>query len=441
MDLLTIAEHAISLAQRAGATDADAVADGGTESSVAVRDGEIENVTQATTRAIAIRVFVEGRLGFATGSDLSPEGLDQLARGAVAAAKVSSVDPHNGLPEMVRAAPAVERLFDPRVVELTTGQRFAWAALMEKAARGFDPRVKTISGSEAASEVHETAIASTRGVRQRARGTAVQCYVAPVAEAGAQLQTGHWSDSRRFVSELESPESIGRRAAERAVRMLGARSVASCEVPVIFDPLMAASFVAGLLGAINGDMVHKRASVLGDLLGETIASPLVTVVDDGTLPGALGSWPFDGEGLPHSRQSIIDRGRLQMFMYDTYTARKAGAKSTAHASRGSGIGPTNFMMLAGTTPAAEIVRSTKRGFYVTAMLGRGVNTVTGDYSRGANGLWIEDGVFTHAVHEVTVAGSFIEMLQAIDQVGSDLELRASVSAPTIRFARLTVSGT
>jgi PmbA protein len=259
-----------------------------------------------------------------------------------------------------------------------------------------------------------------------------------------QLQTASWSDTRRLLAKLESPEQVGRTAARRAARMLGARKVKTQKVPVVFDPQMTGGFIAGLSGAVNGLLVHKRSSFLAPLLGKRIAPPHVTLVDDATLEGGIGTRPFDGEGVASQRTEIISKGILKSFLYDATTARKAKSRSTASASRGwaslPSIGTSNFYLERGDVDPKDIIRGVKNGFYVTTMLGRGADVVTGDYSRGANGIWIENGELTHPVQEVTVSGNLLQMLAGIDAVGNDLDFRSSVAAPTIRFAELVVSG-
>jgi PmbA protein len=233
-------------------------------------------------------------------------------------------------------------------------------------------------------------------------------------------------------------------AAHRALRMLGAKKVKSQRVPVVFDPTMAGSFISAVAGAANGDAVYKKSSVLAPLLGKAIAAAGVTIVDDGLLDRGLGTSPVDGEGVATRVTPIVERGVLRSFLYDAQTARKAKAKTTGNAMRGYSslpyIGTNNLRLEPGSATPEEIIKGVKRGLYVTAMLGRGADIVTGDYSRGANGLWIEDGALAFPVQEVTVAGNLLGMLKSIDAIGSDLQFRSSVLAPTIRFAELTVAG-
>jgi PmbA protein len=225
---------------------------------------------------------------------------------------------------------------------------------------------------------------------------------------------------------------------------LGARKVKTCECPVVFDPEIAASLVGQLASAVSGYSLYKGASFLVGKLGEKIASEFVTVIDDGTISGALGSKPFDGEGLPTRKKTVVERGILRSYLLDTYSGKKLGLPSTANASRAvggaPGVSPANFFLLPGSHTPEEIIGSVENGFYVTELIGHGVNLVTGDYSRGAVGVWIEKGKLAYPVEEVTIAGNLKEMLANVEMVGSDLEMRNRISAPTIKISRMTVAG-
>jgi PmbA protein len=275
-------------------------------------------------------------------------------------------------------------------------------------------------------------------------GTYAFLYAVPVASDGTQLQTSYWVDYKRLFKDLEPPEEVGRQAARRALRMLGAKKVKSRRVPVVFDPLMAASFVDSIASAANGDAVFKKSSFLAKLLNRRIGADHLTIVDDGLLPRGLGTAPFDGEGVPTRKTAIIENGVLRNFLYDSFTARKAKAHTTGNASRSynalPSIGTNNLYLAPGAKTPESLIREIDQGFYVTAMLGRGADVVTGQYSRGANGLWIEKGELSYPVQEVTVAGDLLQMLQQLDAVGNDLQFRGSTGAPTIRFAELTVAG-
>jgi PmbA protein len=247
-----------------------------------------------------------------------------------------------------------------------------------------------------------------------------------------------------MFSLLDSPKSVGETAAQRVLRRLGAQKIKTREVPVVFDPETAASLLRNLASALSGYSLYKGASFLAGRLGSKIGSELLTVIDDGTMPGALGSKPFDGEGLPTRKKIVVEKGVLQTYLLDTYSGRKLGYPSTGNASRSvgepPGVAPTNFYLSAGKYAPEAIIASVQDGFYVTELIGFGVNLVSGDYSRGAVGQWIEKGKLAYPVEEVTIAGNLKEMLQNIEMVGNDLEMRSRIVAPTLKISRMTVAG-
>ncbi len=446
--LRDVVTSAVERARKLGAEQADAYLEVNRESQVRVRDGEVEDLTQATARGIGLRLIKDGRLGFAYSSDLGDADLTTLAERATALARATAPDPANVLP---RAADLLPRngaldLCDPRVVELSTDWKIAAARQMERAGRAVDPRVQRFDSVGVSDVVSEVAFASSEGIADGYRQSYVVLYSAPVAqdEAGG-LQTSSFMDYRHFLEELRTPEAVGRIAAERAVRMLGATKGPTARVPVVMEPAIAASFFHGLLAALDGNLVRKGASFLRDKLGQRIAPTWLEMVDDGMTVRGLGSAPFDGEGLPTRRTPLIEGGVLKTFLYDCYTAAKAGARSSHTASRGyrslPGIGTTTVLARSTQpTPRAELLKGIRSGLYVTAMLGRGADPVTGDYSRGANGIWIENGELTRPVQEMTVGGNLLDMVAALETMGDDVEFYGSLGAPTLRFGALTVSG-
>lgn len=441
-----LAKKLVQRAMKKGARQAEAFIEVGRESSVRVRDGEIEDLTQATSKGVGLRVIARNRLGFAYTSDFDPASLDSFVDRALQLAEAAAPDKLNGLPSKKDLGAFADpgELFDPEVANLAGDWKIKAALEMEKAGKAVDPRITTFDSVGAGENVSEVYVASSEGLTGGYSGTYVYLFAAPVAASGEQLQTSYWADYKRFLGDLESPEQVGQEAARRAVRMLGARKVKSQQVPVIFDPLMAASFVSNLAEAADGNAVYKKSSVLAALRGKRLASEAVTVVDDGLLRRGLGTAPFDGEGVPTRRTPIVDKGMLRNFLYDASTARKAKARTTGNASRGynslPSIGTTNLYLEPGTKTPEELIREVKSGFYVTAMLGAGANPVTGEYSRGANGMWIENGELAYPVQEVTVAGNLLGMLKDLDGIGNDLQFRGLAGAPTIRFRQLTVSG-
>jgi len=258
------------------------------------------------------------------------------------------------------------------------------------------------------------------------------------------MQRDYWYSVARSLGRLESPEHVGRVAAERALRRLGARKVKTKSVPVIFDPLVATSILEHIFEGVNGDSVYRGASFLAGKLGEKIAASGVTVIDDGTMVGGFGTSPFDGEGVPTRRTVVIDQGVLASYLLNTYTAKKLKLKTTGNASRGlagtPGIGPGNYFLQPGSRTPQQLIGDVREGLYVTELLGMGVNLVTGDYSRGASGMWISNGELAYPVEEITVAGNLKDMFMNISEAADDLEFRGSVAAPTLRIDGLTVGG-
>ncbi|XXF75966.1 TldD/PmbA family protein [Myxococcaceae bacterium GXIMD 01537] len=441
-----LAKKLVQRAVKKGARQAEAFLEIARDSSCRVRDGEIEDLTQSTSKGVGLRVISKGRLGFAYTSDFDPASLDSFVERALRSAEAAAPNKLNGLPTEKDLGPFADtgELFDPRVAELAGDWKIHAALEMEKAGKAVDPRITTFDSVGAGDHVSEVYVASSEGLVAGYSGTYVYLMAAPVAAEKDQLQTSYWVDYKRFLADLESPESVGQEAARRTVRMLGARRVKTQQVPVLFDPLMAASFVSDLAEAANGNAVFQKSSVLASLKGKRLAPESVTVVDDGLLRRGMGTAPFDGEGVPTRRTPILDKGVLRNFLYDAATARKAKARTTGNASRGYDsqplIGTNNLYLEPGAKTPEQLIREVKSGLYVTAMLGRGADPVTGEYSRGANGLWIENGELAYPVQEVTVAGNLLQMLKDLDGIGNDLQFRGAAGAPTIRFQQLTVSG-
>lgn len=441
-----VAAALVERAMARGASQAEAYVQVGRQSDVRVRDGAIEDLTQATSKGVGLRVIVRGRLGFAYTSDFEPAALERFVDRTLVAAEVAE---RNRAYELPRAAELGRRatlapLFDPAVAALAPDWKIKAALEMERALRAVDPRIKTVDSVGAGESTGELAVVSSEGLCETAEGTSVYLYASPVAEAEGQLQTATWFDHKRFLDDLDAPEQVAREAARRVLRMLGARKIPSERLPVVLEPSVAASFVGAIAAAASGDAVFKGASFLARRLGERIAPDFVSIVDDGLLPRGLASNPFDGEGVATRRNAILERGVLRTFLYDATTAHKAKVQSTGNAVRGyrslPHVGTHNLFLEAGDRPPEAIIGSLERGLYVTAMLGHGANTVTGEYSRGANGLLIEHGELTSPVQEVTVGGDLLDMLGRIRELGSDLEFRGSVTAPTICFEELAVSG-
>lgn len=447
MNYETLAQEVVARATKAGAEEADVWLQTSTEFSVQVRKGEIETLTQAGNKALGLRVFVEGRLGFSSTSDFSPEALDKLVETTVALAQFADSKAENGLAETANSVEACDlKLFDPEMERWTTEEKIAMAKECEAAAFEVDPRISNSEGAGFSNTTSLTVLANSKGLVASYPSTACSLYCQPLAEQEGKKQVDYeWSFSRS-ASGIVSPQEVGRMGAERVLRKLGAKKVPTQVAPVVFERRIASRIWAGVLRAVDGDAVHKGMSFLRNRLGEQIASEKVTLVDDARLLGGAGSAPFDGDGLPTRRNVIIERGVLKQFLYDTATARKVGngATSTANARRSTmgagGIGAFNLYLEAGELTPEAIIAALPTGFYVTDMMGGGANTVTGDFSIGASGMWIEEGRLVFAVEEVTIAGTMESILKGVECIGDDLLFQSTITSPTFQVAEMTISG-
>lgn len=445
------AELATGLLKRAkkrGATAADLLLAESEAFSVQVRLGEVEKVTHAQEKRLGLRVFFGQRSAITSTSDLSRDSLDRLLDETCVLSQATAVDEYAGLPppeNCIKKIPDME-LWDPSVRALSVEEKIKLAKETEQAALAYDPRVINSEGADFSHDESRILYANSHGFVGEYAVSIHSLSVSPVAaEPGSgNMQRDYWYSVQRKLARLEPASRIGQKAAQRTLRRLGAKKVATQQVPVIFDPEMSAGLLSSLFSAVSGSAIYKGVSFLGDKLGQRIASPHVTVYDDGTIPGALGSKPFDAEGLPTRKTTVVEKGMLKSYLLDSYSARKLNLASTGNATRGVGdapsVGPTNFYLAAGTITPEEIIRSVSRGLYVVELLGFGVNHVTGDYSRGAVGLWIENGELTYPVEEITIAGNLKEMLMNIEMVGNDLEFRGRIAAPTVKISQMTVAG-
>lgn len=445
MDHRDLATDLLKKARAEGADAADILVGEGTDFWVTVHKGEVETLKEAGSKALGLRVFVGKRTATSYTSDFSPLALADMVHDTVAMARVTGEDPAAGLPdEMVPAEDVDLGLFDPTPGQLPTAERIERARRAEAAALSASPEITNSQGASWSSSEDSVVLANTLGFVGRYRTSAVSFSVVPVAERDGQMQRDYWYSAGRGLGELLEPEEVGREAAERTLRRLGARKVPTCEVPVVFDPETAAELMGMVFRALSGYSVFRNATFLKDRVGEQVASPLLTLVDEGRRHRGLGSRPFDGEGLPTRRNVPLEKGVLRHYLCDSYSGRKIGARPTGSARRGVGGGPTvgagNLFFEAGATPPEQILAEVDRGLYVTDLIGFGIDLVSGDYSQGAVGQWIEGGKLVHPVHEITIAGNLKQMLMDVDAVGTDLVFRRSAASPTLRIRKLTLSG-
>ena len=370
-----------------------------------------------------------------------------MLKSALTLARITSEDPYSGIPDAAQlgSVPGDLDLYSADVYSLSGEARIDYARRAEKAALDYDPRIKNSEGGSFDAATGHKILANSHGFMGEYRRSYCSVSAVPIAqtETGA-MQRDYWFSVARSLSRLESPEAVGKVAAQRTIRRLGARKAKTAHVPVVLDPMVANSILGHIFEGVNGDSVYRGASFLAGKLGEKVAGDQVTVIDDGTMRGGFGTSPFDSEGIPTRRTVVIENGVLKSYLLNTYTAKKLGLQTTANASRGlagtPGIGAGNHFLQPGTKTPQEIMAGIPSGLYVTEFLGHGANLVTGDYSRGASGLWISGGELSYPVEEITVAGNLKEMFFNITEIGNDLEFRGSMACPTIRIDGLTVGG-
>lgn len=446
--LLLLASEVVRRAKERGAEVAEAIARDNLQLSAKVRMGEPELIEEAGSHAVGLRVISGGRSALTYTSDPTPPGLAALVEDALELAGLSEPDPFSDPPEaalLAREVPDLD-LYDAALEEVGAKLATERALRAEAAARAFDPRVTNSEGATFSRTLSAVALVTSGGFSGGYRSSSVSLEVQPVAddEGGKKRTAFHW-DARRHLAELQPEDEIGRIAARRTMEKLGARKVETCQVPVVFDPEAGRSLLSLLFSVVDGRAIYQRASYLVGREGQPIASDLVTISDDPLLARGPGSRPFDGEGLPSRRNVVVEGGVLRTWLLDTYSGRKLGRASTGSASRSVGgrpsVSPTNFHLAPGRVKAADVIRSVERGLYVTSMMGFGFNAVTGDFSRGAEGFWIQDGALTFPVGEITISLGFDDLWRSVDMIADDLDPKSSYATPTFRVSKMTVAGT
>jgi PmbA protein len=443
MDYKGLAEQLIQTCLKKGADGAEVFIESGRELSIEVRNGEIETVQQADSQGIGFRIFAKGKMAFASCNDFTDAATGSTIDSAIRFAQQTTADPNNILPDE-KGITAVEGLYDARIGKIPMETKIELAKGVEKLAMK-DSRITKSGGSGYTESEGEIFIANTNGLSKTYKASSCSVGVSVVAEKGNQKSSGSESCSRRFYADLKPPEEIAAKAAREAYDLLDPRMVKTQRASVIFDPDVAGAILGGILAAVNGERVLQGTSFLGARLNQKIASSLVTIVDDGTRPKGMATRPFDGEGVPTQKRTIIDQGALKGFMYNTIIARRAGVKSTGNAARGGftsvpGIGAHNFYLAPGSSARTEIISATAKGLFLVEVTGYGINPVTGDFSGGASGFWIEAGKIAFPVKGLTIAGSAEEMLNGIDMVGNDLDMNRGMTAPTFRIRELQIGG-
>ncbi len=447
-DLREVAQDIVRRAMAGGATAAECVVREGDEFSTLVRLGQVETLKEAGSRSIGVRVFHGQRSASTYSSDFSREALDRMLKSALELAKITSEDPFSGIPEASQLGSLAGDLdlYSADVYSLPGEERINYARRAEKAALDYDPRIKNSEGGSFDAATGHKVLANSHGFVGEYRRSYCSVAAVPIAQTeNGAMQRDYWFSVARNLGRLDSPEEVGKIAAQRTLRRLGgAQGKDGAEFPSSsipwsrlpsWDIFSKASTETRSIAAHHSWPASWARKIAGDH---------VTVIDDGTMVGGFGTAPFDGEGIPTRRTVVIENGVLKSYLLNTYTAKKLGLQTTANASRGlagtPGIGPGNYFLQPGTKTPKEMIADIPEGLYVTEFLGHGANLVTGDYSRGASGLWISGGELAYPVEEITVAGNLKEMFFNISEIANDLEFRGSMACPTIRIDGLIVGG-
>jgi PmbA protein len=439
-DLRALAEKLVEDARKFGADEVEVSVVDGREFDVDVRRGKIEHLVEAGSRVCGLKVIKDKRTAYASSSDLAPETLRRLVRNAVKRAALASPDEFAGLAPLAkkRVDAATLDLFDPAVAGLDSKTKIGLARETERIALR-DKRITNSYGANFGTNELRSVLANSNGF--------VGEYAQTYCELSVGLQAGDtdnkvedsWFSSKRHFKNLAAPEEIARKAVERTVRQLRPRKIRTQNVPVIFEPTQTSWLMGFLFGCTTGTAVYQKATFLAGKLGQKIGNGLVTVVDDGLMPGGLGTRPFDSDALPSRKTTVVEKGILKNYLCNTYAARKLKLRSTGNAD-GSGVSPNNFYLEPGTAAPQDIVAGTKKGLILIRTLGHGLNSVSGDISRGAFGLWVEDGEIAYPVAEITISGNLGRILNDIEAAGNDLEFFSPVTGPTIKVAEMTIAG-
>jgi len=440
--LADLADRLVGAARRAGADQADAIAVRAVSLSVDVRDGAVEESQRSESDDLGLRVLVGRKQAVVSTNDLAGDGFDALAERAVAMARAAPEDRFAGLAEQSLLAHdfAALDLLDPDMPGVDALEARARTA---EAAGLAVPGVTKSSGASASAGIGGMVLATSHGFHGATIGSRHSISMSAIAGDGTGMETDYDYTSTLHAADLESAEAIGRNAGERAVKRLNPRKVATRRVPVVFDARVANTLVGHLAGAANGSAVARKTSFLREQLGERLFAPNIDIIDDPLRKRGQRSRPFDAEGVAPRLRHVVEGGVLKTWFLDSATARELGLQTTGHANRGVSStpspGPSNLHLAPGDKSPDQLIAEIADGFYVTGLIGMGINYVTGDYSRGASGFWIENGEITFPVSEVTIAGHLLEIFKSLAPA-NDLAFRYGTNAPTVRVEGLTVAG-
>ena len=437
-----IVEDVLSMAKALGASDAGVEVSEGSGLSVSVRKGEVENVERNRDKSVGVSVYLGQRRGNASTSDFSQQALEQTVRAAYDIARFTAEDPAAGLPDEADLATAEEAalpldLFHPW--EVTAEEAAELARRAEAAALAVDKRITNSEGGSVSAQQSHFWAGNSRGFRGGYASSRHSLSVSPIAGKGRDMQRDFWYSSMRNALDLASPEAVGRYAAERALSRLKSRKIGTCEVPVLFESTVAAGLLGAYVQGTSGGALYRKASFLQDSLGQSVWADHIDVLEDPHIVGGKGSAPFDDEGVRTRARRVVEAGVVQGYFLSSYSARKLGMRTTGHAG-----GSQNLRLVSRLTRPGdhleEMLRKLHRGLFVTELMGQGVNYVTGDYSRGAAGYWVEDGRIAYPVHEITIAGHLREMLRGVVAVGADAYTLGAKTVGSVLVDRMKVAG-
>ena len=447
-DYRSLASELVSELKKQGAEAADVFILSSVGFNTTVRLGKIERLQQSISKGLGLRVIKNGAMANTFTTDFTDRAVKDLARETMQIVQVSNADKHNGLApkELLGSYDGKLMLFDESIAKLTPEKKIEMARSAEDVGLKFDKRIKNANGTSWSDSRTQVTLSNSDGFTGQYQMTQASLFVGLLAEdEDGTKQTDGFFTFGRYLNTLASPQAVGEEAARRVVKKLGGRKVKSAVVPVVLDPRVGSFLLGDVFGAASGGSIYRRMSYLVDKVGQQIASPMITIVDDAIMTDGVASRPFDAEGVKSSNVVVVEKGVLKQYVCDSYAARRLNLKPTGNASRSyqgnPGVGSTNLYIKNGDTSPADIIKSVKSGLYLDRVGGQGMNSTTGDFSMGANGYWIENGEITHAVQEITVAGNVLKMLNNVKAVGNDLSFKLGTTAsPTLLVSEITVGG-
>ena len=447
-DYRSLAAELVSELKKQGAEAADVYIVSTNGFNTTVRLGKIERLQQSISKGLGLRVIKNGAMANTFTTDFQDRAVKDLARETMQIVQVSNADKYNGLApkELLGSYQGKLMLFDESIAKLTPEKKIEMARLAEETGMKVDKRIKNANGTSWNDSRSQVTLANSDGFTGQYQMTQASLSVSLLAEDedGTKQTDGHYTFGR-YLNTLATPQAIGEEAGRRVVRKLGGRKVKSAVVPVVLDPRVASFMLGDVFGAASGGSIYRRMSYLVDKVGQQIASPMITIVDDATMADGVASRPFDAEGVMSSSVIVVEKGMLKQYVCDAYAARRLNLKPTGNAARSyqgiPSVGSTNLFIKNGDTSPADIIKSVKSGLYLDRVGGQGMNSTTGDFSMGANGQWIDNGELTHAVQEITVAGNILKVLSNVKAVGNDLSFKLGTTAsPTLLIGEMTIGG-